>query len=87
MKTLRISLTLLAIVVGIGGAIGSTYMTSNTYYEHVVMGDDFCIPRLVEFACQPTPTNAACQISVGSAILRDSDDTETACGTELWKTP
>jgi hypothetical protein len=87
MKNLRFILTTLAIVVALGGAIASTQLTSNIYYEYMDLEEDLCFPHEVEFACQLTPTNEPCRVNVSAPILREHEEPETVCGSTLWKTP
>jgi hypothetical protein len=84
MKTIRITLSALAIVISIGGAIASSMMAQTTVYEWIDYPgteEDMCFPRTL--TCGPS-LPFLCQITGGSgAILRNSSVITTSCGFEL----
>jgi hypothetical protein len=86
MKTIRIILSALAIVVSIGGAIASSMMTQDTVYQWIDepgTEDDLCFPRTL--TCGPS-LPFPCTITGSNPILRNSSVIMTSCGYELRRT-
>ena len=84
MKKVRIILSVLAIVLAIGGAIASAFTPNTIAYEYVTNPEPDCLPKSI--VCQVPPTSYPCRLVSGGVILREHEDFETECGDELWRT-
>jgi len=87
MKTVRIYLSIMALVFAIGGAIASSHLAPNTVaYEFIDNPDpmpDQCVSNTIN--CQTTATSQACKVTTNGPVLRETSNTSTSCGTELWR--
>jgi hypothetical protein len=85
MKTIRITLSALAIVISIGGAIASSMMAQTTVYEWIDYPgteEDMCLARTLTCGVN---WQLPCTISGSYPILRNSSVIMTSCGAELTK--
>jgi hypothetical protein len=83
MKKIRVILSMLAIVLAIGGAIASTSIrTLDVAYEFVNDEQEpYCQPHPVE--CSTFNNSIPCTVTGVTSTLRLSPI--TSCGQELWK--
>lgn len=87
MKTIRVYLTICAIVISIGGAIGSSFIsTEEMVYQWIDepgIEDDICMPLDLPGCSQ----NGLfpCKCLLGSVVYRANMTESTQCGSALWK--
>jgi hypothetical protein len=84
MKTIRVYLSVLAIVFSVGGAIASNVLDQIPVYQFIDnpgTEDDRCVA--VQLECSQN-LEFACKVNATSPILKSSP-TATACGIELTR--
>jgi hypothetical protein len=84
MKTIRVYLSVMAIVFAVGGAVASNSLVNPVYRFVDLTGteDDRCDP--VSLECS-TNFNFPCKVNATSPTLRSVSTPSTSCGVELTR--